>query len=555
MNFTEVLAEVAGMTPANQAMLDQIANQLGVPANPDFTLLQQAVMAHLAATPTDPAPAIVAALVQAHRILIGTAVPAAAPAAPTTSTEYTNTQVGEVVRQVPPADLTTMQAFATAYAVATAGRNFYQLRGDVESALSANPTDPAPVGVDPIMHAWETAHPAAPARAGRGFMNRKNGIIAGAAVAAVVFLALVAWKMDVVGGESSPRDQLIALVEDEKFNEVDNLLESEDFDFDDDDVEMVKQALEKLVTDAKSGDIDDDDLTKALVDAFEELDDEPDGKDIVDAINEARKDLTESADEDPSPSVSPSASPSASQSATASATAKPSGTPSPDTSSKNTLQPGSKPSYNANAFRHPNQFVKCQKTFDPVANQVDWLLCEPGVLLTNTATFTRPEVDMVYHTNCPEGGFWYGSMHHGTVNVKGVGIEIPDRGAGTNHLVVIRCALSDGKRDVDLNTTMDVGNFVIGHAIWSPIPPNHPDGSAYVSMEWFGEQLITSHTTGGTNCGSNGCSKVYVVLYDVNSQSMQTLLATNIAGETSDADSDGIVDYASANWELVSSNR
>lgn len=224
-------------------------------------------------------------------------------------------------------------------------------------------------------------------------------------------------------------------------------------------------------------------------------------------------------------------------------------------SGNNTLSAGGKPVYDAASFRHPNQFVDCQKTFEPVASDVDWITCEPGVLLTNTATFTRPEVNMVYHTNCPEGGFWYGSMHHGLINVKGVGVEVPDRGPGTNHLVLIRCALSDGKRDSDLNTTMDVGNFVIGHAIWSPIPANHPDGSAYVSMEWFGEQLVTSHTTGGTNCGSDGCSKVYVILYDVNSQSMQTFLVTDIVGETSDADGDGIIDYANANWELIESNR
>lgn len=225
----------------------------------------------------------------------------------------------------------------------------------------------------------------------------------------------------------------------------------------------------------------------------------------------------------------------------------------------NKLDGGNSATFNSGAFRHPNQFTACQKTFDPVKTEVDWILCEPGVLLDNTATFTRPEVDAIHQTNCPEGGFWYGSMHHGTVilpdSVGGVGIQLKDYGPGTNHLLVIRCRLSDGKRDSDLNFTMRIGNFVVGHAIWSPIPATHPDGSAYVSMEWFGEQLITSFTTGGTNCGSDGCSKVYVDVYDVNSQLWQEFLVTNITGETSDADKDGIVDYGSGNWELVSSNK
>lgn len=223
----------------------------------------------------------------------------------------------------------------------------------------------------------------------------------------------------------------------------------------------------------------------------------------------------------------------------------------------NKLDGGKTPSFNSGAFRHPSQFVVCQKTFDPVKTDVDWILCEPGVLLDNTATFTRAEVDAVYQTNCPEGGFWYGSMHHGKIllpdSAGGVALELKDYGPGTNHLLVIRCKLSDGKRDSDLNFTMKVGNFVIGHAIWSPIPANHPDGSAYVSQGWFGQQLITSFTTGGTNCGSDGCSKVYVDVYDVNSQSWQEFLVTNITG--SGKGGNGIVDYVTGAWEKVSSNK
>lgn len=241
------------------------------------------------------------------------------------------------------------------------------------------------------------------------------------------------------------------------------------------------------------------------------------------------------------------------------ATATATTTPTPGNgggAANNNLNHGKAPIYDASKFRHPAQFVACQKTFDPVKDALDWILCEPGVLLTNTATFTRGQIDAVYSVDCPEGGFFYASMGEGTILMPdGTGINLTPSGQGINHLVVIRCPLSDGNRDTDLNETLRIGNFVVGHTIWSELPPNHPDGSAYVSMEWFGEQILTSSTTGGSNCGSNGCSNVYVDLYDINSGSFQSFLVTNVVGESGDSDGDGIVDYGSANWSLVSSNR
>ncbi len=232
--------------------------------------------------------------------------------------------------------------------------------------------------------------------------------------------------------------------------------------------------------------------------------------------------------------------------ATASPTASPSPTATASANTGNKIGGGKEPTFTGKLTASP---VECKGTF---IKDTSWLLCEPGVLLTNTATFTRAEVDATYQTNCPEGGFWYGSMQKGSIllpdSVGAVRLELKDYGPGTNHLIVIRCRLSDGKRDSDLNFTMKVGNFVVGHAIWSPIAPQHPDGSAYISMNWFGQQLVTSSTTGGTNCGSDGCSKVYVDVFDVNSQFRKEFLVTNITGKPS---GNGIVSYEKGDWKII----
>jgi hypothetical protein len=212
--------------------------------------------------------------------------------------------------------------------------------------------------------------------------------------------------------------------------------------------------------------------------------------------------------------------------ATSQTTTQPSATVSPAISSSSLLK-GVAPSYGSNGTvrdprRVPGGEVACQSGFEPGTN---WVLCEPGEILDNTATFTRAEVDAVYHTNCPEGGFWYGSLGKADIKAGGVLLSIPAQDH-TNNLVVIRCPLSDGKVDTDLNLTLDVGNFVTGHVIWSPIMPHSPYGAAYVSRDWFAEQLavsskLTDNNIGGSNCGSAGCSITRVWTYDVNSQFLQ----------------------------------
>lgn len=140
-----------------------------------------------------------------------------------------------------------------------------------------------------------------------------------------------------------------------------------------------------------------------------------------------------------------------------------------------------------------------------------WMIAEPGVILNDTAAWVIPSTDETYFANVPEGGFTYFSMGQGNISVDGVTLHLPGA-KGLNYLVLIRGRIDDTIVDSDLNLTVEVTDFVPGHAIWSIMPPG-----AYVSKDWFRQQLVTSTTTGGTNCGATGCSRVIVVLFDTDS--------------------------------------
>lgn len=156
--------------------------------------------------------------------------------------------------------------------------------------------------------------------------------------------------------------------------------------------------------------------------------------------------------------------------------------------------------------------VRCEQSFN---KESDWLICEPGVILDNTAAWVIPSVDATHFANVPEGGFTYFSMGEGVIAIDGVALELPGE-QGLNYLVVIRGRIDDAVVDSDLNMTAEVSDFVPGHAIWSIMPPG-----AYVSKDWFRQQLVVSTTTGGTNCGATGCSRTRIVLFDVDSHLYQ----------------------------------
>lgn len=156
--------------------------------------------------------------------------------------------------------------------------------------------------------------------------------------------------------------------------------------------------------------------------------------------------------------------------------------------------------------------VHCEESFN---QESSWLICEPGVLLDNTAAWTIPGTKEHWFINVPEGGFTNFSMGEGVISIDGVALVLPAE-KGLNYEVVIRGRIDDGIVDRDLNMTAEISDFVVGHAIWSIMPPG-----AYVSHDWFRDQLVVSTTTGGTNCGATGCSRTRIVLFDVDSHFYQ----------------------------------
>lgn len=156
--------------------------------------------------------------------------------------------------------------------------------------------------------------------------------------------------------------------------------------------------------------------------------------------------------------------------------------------------------------------VRCEKSFNEKSS---WLICEPGVILDDTAAWTIPGTKEHWFINVPEGGFTDFSMGKGVISIDGVSLVLPGE-KGLNYEVVIRGRIDDGIVDRDLNMTAEISGFVVGHAIWSIMPPG-----AYVSHDWFRDQLVVSTTTGGTNCGATGCSRVRIVLFDVDSHFYQ----------------------------------
>jgi len=156
--------------------------------------------------------------------------------------------------------------------------------------------------------------------------------------------------------------------------------------------------------------------------------------------------------------------------------------------------------------------VKATSVFN---NDSAWMIAEPGVINTNETAWTVAQVDAPYHQNVPEGAFAYFSLGQGNIAIDGVNLNLKGEN-GLNYLVVIRGSIDDNIVDSDLNKTAVVTNFVTGHAIWSYMPKG-----AYVSRNWFRQQLVASSTENFTNCGAEGCSRVRVVLFDVDSHKYQ----------------------------------
>lgn len=153
--------------------------------------------------------------------------------------------------------------------------------------------------------------------------------------------------------------------------------------------------------------------------------------------------------------------------------------------------------------------VECEKSFNDASS---WIICEPGVILDDSTAWTIPGTEDPWYANVPEGAFTYFSLGQGKITVDGYTIDLPYQ-KSHNYLVAIRGRIDDGIVDTDRNLTAEVTDFVPGHAIWAYMPTG-----AYISKDWFMQQLVASTTTNFTNCGALGCSRVTVVLLDVDTQ-------------------------------------
>lgn len=533
MNHQNVSNHVGNMRSKDRHFLEAIRRDLNLPPESTIAGLKAAITGSLAVNPNQQASPVLENLIQQYLQSQNIQAPAPAPApAPASSTEYTDTQVGEVIGELGAAtDLTVLQQFADAYGIATAGRNFYQLRGELEGELSANPTDPAPAAVDPLMHAWEASHPAVPSWSER--MSNVDWLIPVAVAAGVLALIIAAfWLFNRDDGDSVPSgpdtpaatatpttapSPTPTATQPVGNDEVDELRE-----------DLIVE-VEAMLTKATG------ELRKELVDVKAEIEGATARElaDIKAKLLMLARDLKDEGDEKdngqkPEPIDS-------------AVTDK----PEPKYSGKHRIP----------AVDFADAGVRCDKSFE---NDSSWLLCEPGALQTEVGSFRWPEAEGVtYRSNCPEGFMWYGSMGQGKITTERSTLVMQPEN-GLNYLVVIRCPLNDGKVDSDRNLTLTISDIVVGHAGWTPIDVlggiRNPEDAAYVSMEWFGEQLVVSGTKSGTNCGATGCSRTIVVLHDVDSGLHERYLVTNVKGETNDADNDGIEDYGSATWEKIYTN-
>ena len=195
----------------------------------------------------------------------------------------------------------------------------------------------------------------------------------------------------------------------------------------------------------------------------------------------------------------------------ATATAEPTATsePAKATSANEPAKAISDPSWPEKLFRSP---VLQTDVFN-IASA--WIVAEPGVICDDSTLWTVGQTNTAYYQNVPEGAFAYFSLGQGNIAIDGVNLMLAGE-KGLNYLVIMRGRIDDGIVDSDLNTTAEVTKFVLGHATWAFTP-----NGAYVSKNWFYQQMIASTTGGFTNCGATGCSRLKIVLFDVDSHYYQ----------------------------------
>lgn len=120
--------------------------------------------------------------------------------------------------------------------------------------------------------------------------------------------------------------------------------------------------------------------------------------------------------------------------------------------------------------------------------------------------------------NLPEGGFVFASAGQMTAKVGKATFEFKAE-LGKNYFFIVRGRYADGKQDSDLNETIEFTNYKPGHALVDMYESRDKTNTAFISEGQFLQMARTSHS-GGTNCGAEGCSKLTVVFFDVNTKAV-----------------------------------
>lgn len=126
--------------------------------------------------------------------------------------------------------------------------------------------------------------------------------------------------------------------------------------------------------------------------------------------------------------------------------------------------------------------------------------------------------------NLPEGGFVLASAGQMTARVGEATFDFRPE-PGKNYFFVVRGRYADGQQDSDLNKTMEFTNYKPGHALVNMYESRDRTNTAFISEGQFLQMAQTSHSS-GTNCGAEGCSRLKVVFFDVNTKALTVIEQT-----------------------------
>lgn len=150
----------------------------------------------------------------------------------------------------------------------------------------------------------------------------------------------------------------------------------------------------------------------------------------------------------------------------------------------------------------------------------------------------------------PEGGFITFSAPQVTVELdKRRTIKLENQGEGHTYLLAIRGKHADGKQDTDANILTKVTDYIPGATLLEVIMSGYAANIGFLDSEQLYQKVATSHTT-AANCGAEGCSRLTLVTFDVNTGAAN--IYTHTAGRPV-----GIKDamkQAKSGWTQVYSN-